>query len=179
MTAHTHRALSEYHSPPPRTYTPAGSAPRLWPVGRRSCRRAESRSGCIAPKRRHTAGDAGCWPTPEKRRTPAERGEGRRADGGNDERIRQRRQQTHLIPAKDVRYLNPALPPTLLFTWLIKTEWVALFSQSMILPNQAVYPSERTPTKRALRNKMHALEEESLVHKCNKLGIMLLTAWEK
>lgn len=33
------------------------------------------KSGCIAPKRRHTAGDAGYWPTPEKRRTPAERGE--------------------------------------------------------------------------------------------------------
>lgn len=30
------------------------------------------RSGCIALKRRHTAGDAGYWPTPEKRRTPAE-----------------------------------------------------------------------------------------------------------
>lgn len=30
------------------------------------------RSGYIALKRRHTAGDAGYWPTPEKRRTPAE-----------------------------------------------------------------------------------------------------------
>lgn len=52
------------------------------------------KSGCIAPKRRHTAGDAGYWPTPEKRRTPAERGE-MKGDNVNNGRIRQRRHQTH------------------------------------------------------------------------------------
>lgn len=40
------------------------------------------KSGCIALKRRHTAGDAGYWPTPEKRRIPAEPGQMKRRWGG-------------------------------------------------------------------------------------------------
>lgn len=53
------------------------------------------RSGCIAPERRHTAGDAGYWPTPEKRRTPEEQERMRWVDRESDDSISRRRQQTH------------------------------------------------------------------------------------
>lgn len=72
--------------------------------------------GCIAPKRRHTAGGAGCWPTPEKRRTPAEpgrmgKGEQRESDRGGHKVIKALQKQN-----RTKQVIEPALSTTLLFT---------------------------------------------------------------
>lgn len=79
-------------------------------------------SGCIAPKRRHTAGGAGCWPTPEKRRTPAEPGqtgdkEQRESDGGGRKVIKplEKKNNPH-SPPKKKQVIEAALLSTLLFT---------------------------------------------------------------
>lgn len=65
-------------------------------------------SGCTAPKRRHTAGGAGCWPTPEKRRTPAPPGQtgGRENKGESGHRV---------ITPLQKQVIEPALSSTLLF----------------------------------------------------------------
>lgn len=127
-------------SPPAQMYRPAVSAPRLWPVGRWSCRRAAMTSGCIAPKRRHTAGGAGCWPTPEKRRTPAEPGQ--RGNGEQRESDGEGYKVIETLQKKQV--IESALSSILLFTWLINTEGGTLLRWSTILPHQTDYLPDRT-----------------------------------
>lgn len=78
------------------------------------------KSGCIALKRRHTAGDAGYWPTPEKRRIPAEPGQMKRAVRGGTMGGTDRGDDNNLIKGPPKTFglfflTRASLPPTLLF----------------------------------------------------------------